>query len=139
VSYATVAEFKARVDQRIATQLASEDGQSVDDSVIEQALDDAAGVIDGYLAKVAAEHRPADRVLAPYAVDIALYRLARRRPGLDVENIKAGHDEAVRFLARVAEGRLSGTGGDGLSPAGAGSIAAGGPEPAFTRETLEDL
>lgn len=139
MSYATVAAFKARVSDRIVTQLASEDGQTVDDSVIQQALDDAAGVIDGYLAKVTADHRPADAILTPYAVDIALYRLARRRPGLEVENIKAGHDEAVRFLTRIAEGKLSGAGGDGLSPSGAGSIAADGPEATFTRDSLKDL
>ena len=138
MAYATVADFKARVDQRIVDQLASQSGQGADDAVIQQALDDGANVVDGYLAAVASEHRPAAGVLQPYAVDIALYRLALRRPGQSFESIKAGHDEAIKFLTRVAEGKLTGAGRES-GGGGAGSIAFGGPDPVMTRDTLEDL
>lgn len=143
--YATVADLNARADQQIVRQLASDDGQTPDDAVIQQALDDAGSIMDGYLASVAVEYRPGARVLVPYAVDIALYRLALRRPGRTFESIKAGYDEAIRFLNRVAEGKLLGGGqGGGDAPAtgadaGGNSVMADGPEPLMTRDTLRGL
>jgi len=144
MAYAGVDDLQARAEHKILRQLASDDGETLDDARIQQALDDAASVIDGYLAPLPREHRPHGDVLIPYACDIAMYRLSLRRPGQTFQAIKAARDDAIRYLERVAQGKFAGGGSAAGASGGAsasldGDILVSGPEPVMTRETLKDL
>jgi len=140
--YATTDDVQARIPEALLQQLTSSDGQSVDTGKIDAALRDAGSVIQGYLERAPVNSRPSDTVLRPYAIDIAIYRLAQGRPGQNFESVKAAHDEAVRFLSRIAEGRLPDRGvadsDESGSEAGSG-VAIAGPEPTMTRENLDGL
>ena len=105
MAYATVAQFKSRIDDRIVLDLTGDGGTAVDDGAIRNALDDASAVIDGYLERIPSADRPSAAVLLPYCVDIAVYRLQRNRPGQDFESIGNAFEAAVRFLSGVARGR----------------------------------
>lgn len=137
MTYASVQQFKDRIDEQIVLQLTTRDGATVDDAAVQQALDDAAAVIDGYLERVTAADRPSPAVLLPYAVDIAVYRLARSRPGREFESIQAAYEAAVKFLTRLAEGRFAGA-GQSTSPTG-GAVLYSGPPRIFSTDTMGDF
>lgn len=134
MAYATIQEFKDRIDDQIVLQLTTQDGTTVDDAAIQQALDDAGAVIDGYLERVSATDRPSPAVLRPYAVDIAVYRLARNRPGQEFESIKAAYEAATKFLSGVAAGRFPGAGTTESSTGGATIHA--GPSRVFSSDNM---
>lgn len=142
MSYATPADVMARIDRAVLVQLTADEAVIAPDAEPDQdriahALDDAARTIDGYLARLDAARRPDTDVLRPYAIDIALYRLARARPGQHFESIKAGYDEAVAFLKALAEGRFKYGEATGTDPA---TLAmTDGPQPVMTRDSLADL
>lgn len=106
MAYATIQDFKDRIDDQVVLDLTTRDnGATVDDQVIQRALDDAAAVIDGYLERIPADDRPSAAVLIPYCVDIAVYRLERNRPGQEFESIESAFKAAVKYLSDLAQGR----------------------------------
>lgn len=137
MAYATIQEFKDRIDDQVVLQLTTRDGQTADDAAIQQALDDAAAVIDGYLERISTADRPSAAVLRPYAVDIAVYRLARNRPGQEFESIQAAYEAAVKFLSRVAEGRFPGA-GTSESPTGGAAVHYAPPR-TFSSDAMGDF
>lgn len=79
--------------------------------IIESAIEDADAEIDGYLAKrYAVPISPAPRVLNKFSKDIAIYNLYSRLgidEGTEEKNYLNRYNAAVKFLALVAEGKVS--------------------------------
>ncbi len=79
--------------------------------IIDEAIEDADGEIDGYLAKrYAVPIAPAPKVLNKFAKDIAIYNLYSRH-GIDESSAEKNYlnryNAAVKFLTLVAEGKVS--------------------------------
>ena len=94
--------------------------------IIEAAIADADGEIDGYLAKrYAVPLAPVPKVINKFSKDIAVYNLFSRigiDEGTDQKTYLNRYNAAVKFLTLVAEGKVSiGADADG-DPAGAAAI-----------------
>ncbi|MDE7010743.1 MAG: DUF1320 domain-containing protein [Oscillospiraceae bacterium] len=94
--------------------------------IIEAAIADADGEIDGYLAKrYAVPLAPVPKVINKFSKDIAVYNLFSRigiDEGTDQKTYLNRYNAAVKFLTLVAEGKVS-IGADADSdPASAAAI-----------------
>lgn len=90
--------------------------------LIDTAISDADGEIDGYLAKrYAVPLAPVPKVINKFSKDIALYNLFSRM-GIDEDRSEkiflTRYNAAIKFLTLVAEGKVS-IGTDGDDPASA--------------------
>ncbi|MBY0394840.1 MAG: DUF1320 domain-containing protein, partial [Thermoleophilia bacterium] len=110
---------------------------TVDDVVVGRALDDATGLINGYLGKVYAlplAAVPAN--LTKMASDVARYFLSGKTADKDSAVTRA-YGEAVAWLKDVAAGRVQLDDGGAPPPAAEGSAGrVTGSRPVFTRDTL---
>lgn len=90
--------------------------------IIDEAIADADGEIDGYLAKrYAVPMDPAPKILNKLSKDIAVYNLFSRmgiQEGSNEEIFLTRYNAAVKFLTLVADGRVS-IGTDASDPASA--------------------
>ena len=78
----------------------------MDETVAQQALDDAAAEIDGYLMNRYTLPLPKPlRILTVYCCDIAVYRLCTGKRQL-TEDIVHRYEAAVKFLQLVAAGKV---------------------------------
>lgn len=94
--------------------------------IIDAAIADADGEIDGYLAKrYAVPLAPVPKVINKFSKDIAVYNLFSRigiDEGTDQKTYLNRYNAAVKFLTLVAEGKVSiGADADG-DPAAAAAI-----------------
>ena len=94
--------------------------------LIDEAIADADGEIDGYLAKrYAVPLAPVPKVINKFSKDIAVYNLFSRigiDEGTDQKTYLNRYNAAVKFLTLVAEGKVSiGADADG-DPAAAAAI-----------------
>lgn len=135
MTYASVQDVQDRVPERLLMQVTGASGGVLDEDTIAAALSDAADTIDSYLAVLPAAERPEGALLKPYAVDIALYALARGRPGEEFEALRNRYQDAVAYLKWLARERFPG-GGRSESPTG-GDIRHSAPDRVMTDETLE--
>lgn len=109
--------------------------------LIEAAISDAAGEVDGYLAKrYPVPLEPAPKVINKFCKDIAVYNLVSRagiNEQSEEKNYLTRYDAAVKFLRLVAEGTVSiGTGAEGpASAAGTGFTVHASPH-VFGRDHL---
>lgn len=110
---------------------------TIDEDVIEQALSDAAGEIDGYLRSGGYSLPLAD---PPSWLRSLCMVLAYRYLHIEgaPEGVQSETDQARRSLRDIANGKLKlpdakGGGGDG----GDGRVQVGGPERTFGRDTLK--
>lgn len=110
----------ARYPNRDLVQLTNEDPTQteINTSVIEQALADASAEIDGYLdGRFALPLTDVPAVLDRLACDVAMYRLQALRPLHDMADARRRYDDAIQFLARVAQGEITlGLTPDSLEP-----------------------
>lgn len=79
--------------------------------IIDAAIEDADGEIDGYLAKrYAVPIAPTPKVINKFAKDVAVYNLYSRH-GIDESSAEKNYlnryNAAVKFLTLVAEGKVS--------------------------------
>ncbi len=90
--------------------------------IIDEAIADADGEIDGYLAKrYAVPMDPAPKILNKLSKDIAVYNLFSRtgiQEGTDKEIFLTRYNAAIKFLTLVADGRVA-IGADASNPASA--------------------
>ena len=112
--------------------------------LIDEAIADADGEIDGYLAKrYAVPLAPVPKVINKFSKDIALYNLFSRA-GLDPDgregNYLTRYNAAVKFLTLVAEGKVS-IGSDTSDPkaAAATGFALHSNDRIFSRETMKGM
>lgn len=143
MAYATVAEFKAGMSQDDLLRLTDFEGDTdtVNDSRIQAALDDASAVIDSYIAKPLGGRvlNPVPRILNVVCRDLALYRLyINIGHGTGNESVTGLRDDALRYLKSVAAGDVALGDGTGV-PAEAtspGVAMTDGPDRLLTRDSL---
>ncbi len=141
MSYAAPQDLLNRYPNRDLVQLTNEDSaaQSVDTTVLQQALDDASAEIDGYLgARFTLPLTDPPAVLNRLAADIAMYRLQALRPLHDLADARRRYDDAIEMLRRVAAGELTlGIASDRRETQIAdGAEQAQGPARVFSRKSL---
>jgi len=135
--YTTKAEMIDRYGEAELLRLTDRDGaaEAIVDTVLDRAIADAQGVVDGYLAKrYALPLATTPEILKPTASAIALYFLWPHAP----EEVRNRYRDAIRQLEAIAAGTVQ------LDVAGAAPAAAGGgavfveaPERLVSRETLK--
>lgn len=104
--YASAVQMVARFGEQELIQLSDPEAQALNEDVIEEALKDASGVMDSYLAKrypLPLATIPA--VLVDCCADLALYRLMRLRRQGAVEDAKERADAAIAWLKDLASGK----------------------------------
>ncbi len=138
MTYATQQNMIDRFGELELTQLTDRANTgAIDAAVMARALEDADGVINGYLkAKYALPLDPVPLVLARTAADIARYFLYEDRV---TEIVEKRYQDAVRFLKNMADGSVQ----LGVDATNQAPIAAGGPQydapnRQFTNDTLAD-
>jgi phage gp36-like protein len=112
--------------------------------IIEAAINDADGEIDGYLAKrYAVPISPIPKVINKLSKDIAIYNLFSRI-GIDEssqeKNYLNRYNAAVKFLTLVAEGKVSlGAETDNPTAAAAAGFSVKSNPRVFTRDHLRGM
>lgn len=136
--YATSASLIARYSEDELIQLTDVNRTGViDTGVLNQAIADADGEIDSYLAvRYSLPLATVPTALTRIACDVTRYRLYDNRAP---EEVRKRYEDAVKWLSAVANGSVS----LGLPPAQApvqsgGVVAVSGEERRFSRTTLED-
>lgn len=78
---------------------------AIDDTVLNEALDDADGMVDSYLAgRYALPLASVPKILKRYACDIARFFLWKDNAG---ETVRRAYEDAQKFLKAVASGSVS--------------------------------
>ncbi|MBO6789519.1 MAG: DUF1320 domain-containing protein [Dinoroseobacter sp.] len=141
MTYATPADLQAVIPDRDLKLLTDWDGiaDTIDETKLQEALDDATAEINGYIAKRASlPLSEPPRMLLVVARDLAVYRLFANA-GRVTETQEKLRDAGITYLEKVADGELSigdETGGD-EEPTSPGVVMEEGPERVMTRESLE--
>lgn len=137
--YATHDDLVARHGEEAVTVTFDRESIGAVDSAAEtQALDDASAEIDGYLAGVySLPLATVPRILVFMACDIAMYRGAVG--SVVTEECRKRFEDAIKFLTRVAEGKIKLFASDPSAPNGGSgaSFDAGGR--LFTRDSMKDV
>ena len=108
MAYATITAMKQRYGERDLIYLSERDDGPADvinTAVIEQAINDASDVINGYLAgRYELPLVTVPNLLEQFCCDIARYKLGTN----DVpEHVETRYKDAIKFLMSVAKGELS--------------------------------
>lgn len=110
--------------------------------IIEEAIADADGEIDGYLAKrYPAPLDPVPKVINKFSKDIAVYNLFSRLgidEGSEQKNYLNRYNAAVKFLTLVADGKVSLGTVDTTKAANTG-FAVHSNQRLFTRDSLKGM
>lgn len=112
--------------------------------IIEAAIEDADGEIDGYLAKrYRVPLSPVPKVINKFSKDIAVYNLFSRvgiDEGTEEKNYLNRYNSAIKFLTLVAEGKVSigASVDDPASAAAAGFTVQSSPR-IFSRRQLRGM
>ncbi len=139
MAYIVRDDLKGQISEEQLTQLTDDDKAGTpDENKINRAIAEAEAEVNGYVATkyavpVAA---PTPVLLKSLSIDIAIYRLWRRRQRVPDENRKA-YEDAVAKLKDIAKGVLT----LGIDPAPAESTKGSsgevfGPERVFDRDKL---
>lgn len=104
MTYASLDDLKKRFGAHELTSLSDRAGNdTIDDSIIERALEDADAEIELYLLRRYAlplKNPPA--ILTLLACDIARFRLYANHPS---EEVRHRYEEAKKLLAQIAQGQ----------------------------------
>ncbi|MBE0378507.1 gp436 family protein [Pseudoalteromonas prydzensis] len=108
MAYATITAMQQRFGERDLIYLSEREDGPVDvinTAVIEQAINDASDVINGYLAgRYELPLVTVPNLLEQFCCDIARYKLGTN----DVpEHVETRYKDAIKFLMSVAKGELS--------------------------------
>lgn len=140
MAYATVADLVARYgEEEILQRTDRVNAGAVDHAVANQALDDAAAEMDGYLASRYRLPLPTvPAMLGRLNCAIARYRLWE---DLASERVRQDYEDAVRFLTAISRGTVSLGLPDTLAPEDRPGLslaaAQSGPAPVFGRDATE--
>lgn len=107
--YSTQADCLDQISETELVQLTDDAGLGVIDAgVVTRAIADADEEIDGYLgSRMEVPLSPVPGIIRKCSVDIAIYNLYARRQDTAPEIRKDRYKNAVGFLAKVAEGKIS--------------------------------
>lgn len=143
MTYATKQDLIDRFGEtelRQLTDRTNRPASTIDDTVVDRALTDAAALINGYLAKVYSlplASTPA--VLTRVAADVARYLLHGKAAETGGPVARA-YDQAVAWLRDVARGTVQlEVGGTPAAATGGGQVRTTGPDRTFTRDSLRGL
>ena len=112
--------------------------------IIEAAIGDADGEIDGYLAKrYRVPLSPVPKVINKFSKDIAVYNLFSRvgiDEGTEEKNYLNRYNSAIKFLTLVAEGKVSiGVGSDDPASVAATGFSVQSSPRIFSRRQLRGM
>lgn len=151
MSYSTRAEVREMIKEGAFNSIVGdefhdeEERKAMIGPIIVEAIADADGEIDGYLAKrYTVPMVPAPKILNKLSKDIAIYNLFSRmgiKEGSDEEIFLTRYNAAVKFLTLVAEGKVSigaDADGDPASAAAIGFSAKSNPR-LFTRGQMRGM
>lgn len=106
MAYCTVDDLIQRFGENELLDLASDStGEAIDQSVVDRAIEDAGGEIDGFVSAggYPVPMDPVPRIVTAYCADIARYRLYDDRA---TEQVRKRYEDAVKFLRSVARGEV---------------------------------
>lgn len=108
MAYATEADIIALHSEDTLNRLADLDDNGVRDAAkVNRALEDAAALIDGYIAvRIQLPVTPVPAILKNFSVDIAVYRMASDA-GLLAEDMRKRFEDAMSFLRDVSAGKAT--------------------------------
>lgn len=118
MGYCTQDNILERIEEAVLIQLTDDVGAgAIDDDKVDAAIADADATIDAYCqGRYTIPLSPVPAKIVQVGVDIAVYNLYSRSD-LGMPDIRSERNkEAVRFLEKVAEGKIS-LGADTPSPA----------------------
>jgi len=133
MTYATEQHMVDRFGEQELVELTDRVGVGrIDAAVLDRALTDADGEINGYLAtRYTLPLSPVPLTLARIASDIARYYLYADRV---TEAVRTRYQDAIKFLRNVSEGLVTlGVDAASAAPADAGGPQFDGAERVFTR------
>lgn len=124
MAYSTKSDILEQLDEAVLIQLTDDDGiGAVDDDKVIRAIADADATIDAYCqGRYSVPLDPAPAKIRQIGVDIDIYNLYSRRGDAAPDIRQDRYKEAIRFLERVSDGKVT-LGGD--APA---QDSDGGPE-----------
>ena len=137
--YATQADIEAQLSLDELVQLTDDEGLGeVNYGRITRAISDADEEIDGYLqSRMAVPISPAPGIIRKTSVDISIYNLFSRRGDVIPEIRKDRYDNAVKFLVKVAEGKIGlGAQDPAGNPPDVSGVSYTGPGQVFTSDKL---
>jgi phage gp36-like protein len=138
MSYILEADLLGQLSQAQLVQLTDDVGNGVVDSTrVTQAITDAEGEINGYVATRYAVPLivPVPDLIKKLDIDITVYNLWRRRQKIP-DLIRTAYEDAVKKLEAIAKGTIT-LGVDAAPAAQSGSAGETfGPERVFNRDKL---
>ncbi len=106
--YATVTDMQNRYPARDLIAISDPNNAAIQNGPINQALADASVEIDGYLeSRFTLPLTDPPAVLNLHCCTIAMYRLQSLRPLHDLEDARKRYDDVLKFLQKVADGKLT--------------------------------
>lgn len=107
--YSTIDDFTGRITETELIALTDEAGAGeVDTTAVSKAIADADEEIDGYLGtRLPLPLSTVPSILKKYSVDIAIYNLYTLRQDSIPDIRRDRYKNAIAFLAKVAEGKIS--------------------------------
>lgn len=114
------------------------DENDAGENVAEKALTDASDEIDGYLAsRYTLPLSTVPRILTFFCVDIAVYKGSVETAV--TEEKRKRYDDAVKYLAMVAQGKIQLFASDPSAPQGGSGASFSADGRIFTRDKMKDM
>lgn len=143
MAYATLQDLIDRFGQNELiqrTDRTNKPASTIDQIVVQRALDDATALINGYLAKLyTLPVSPVPDVLVKVTADVARYYLHGSAVDKDGP-VAAAHAQGLKWLRDVSTGLVQlETAGVAMPQAGGGQVRTSGPDRVMTRDSLRGL
>ena len=108
MAYSTKSDILDQLDEDSLIQLTDDEGTgAVDDDKVDKAISGADAKIDSYCqSRYAIPLSPVPATILDISVDIAIYKLYSRRADTIPEIRRDNYKDAIRFLEKVAEGKI---------------------------------
>ncbi len=110
MAYSTKADIQKVLSDATLAQLTDhQNGTTIDDTKITQAIDDADELIDAYLrGRYTLPFSSTPTVVKQISVDIAIFNLYSKRPEREMpETIRTRYRDALRLLADIQSGKAT--------------------------------
>ncbi len=138
MAYATQQDIIDRYGEEILAVAFDRDNDgAAETDAVAAALSDASDEIDGYLGRYNLPLADPPRILTFLCVDIALYKGSVET--VNTEERRKRYEDAIRYLTKVAEGKIQLFPDDPSAPMGGSGAYMAGPERLFTRGSMRDL
>lgn len=139
MAYCTLDDILAMMDEAEVIRYTDDNNAGyINTDVTGKAIAGAGALIDSHLAvRYSVPVSPVPDILVDLAVDIAIYKICSRR-GQSPEEIRKKFEDAVKYLEKVAAGKIV-LSGASAAPTGAGSdaVAITGSTRIFSRDTMK--